>query len=482
MGACVCPKTKLASGLDARERCLLINDMTPPGGLYPEEHRDVHNRSNAPWRISPEPFWIPRSILEQVETLGGQLLKFYKACNRLYSQSVRGIQPAWVADYLDRGKPESLIAYGRMNRIKRHLPAIIRPDLIYGKDGFVATELDSVPGGIGFTASLAGRYGRLGYPIVGSDDGLITGFADFARSVGEGDDPTLAIVVSEEAANYQAEMVWLGEELNRIGLKTAVVRPDEVLFSEDGLKVEFGGFPVRIDVMYRFFELFDLKNIPKAELLLYAAKRGTVMMTPPGKAYLEEKLWIALFHLPVIEGFWIRELGGETFAYLKSTFPKTWILDTRPVPPHAAIPGIKVRGQAVSDWDGIRSLTQKERTLVIKPSGFSEVAWGSRGVSVGHDMSEEAWGEVLDNALANFESSPYILQEFHKGEKHGVDYYDFETDAIKRMNGRARLCPYFYVIDDEARLGGILATICPPDKKLLHGMVDAVMVPCGVES
>ena len=110
------------------------------------------------------------------------------------------------------------------------------------------------------------------------------------------------------------------------------------------------------------------------------------------------------------------------------------------------------------------------------------MAWGSRGVSVGHDMSEEAWVEVLDNALANFGISPYILQEFHKGEKHGVDYYDFEADAIKRMNGRVRLCPYFYVIDDEARLGGILATICPPDKKLLHGMVDAVMVPCGVES
>ena len=251
----------------------------------------MHERSNAPCRISPEPFSIPRSILEQVETLGGHLLKFYKACNRLYSQSVRGIQPAWVADYLDRGKPESLIAYGRMNRIKRHLPAIIRPDLIYAKDGFVATELDSVPGGIGFTASLAARYGRLGYPIAGSDDGLITGFADFARSVGEGDDPTLAIVVSEEAANYEAEMVWLGGELNRIGLKTAVVRPEEVLFSEDGLQVEFWGFPARIDVMYRFFELFDLKNIPKAELLLYAAKKGTVMMTPPGKAYLEEKLW-----------------------------------------------------------------------------------------------------------------------------------------------------------------------------------------------
>ena len=29
-------------------------------------------------------------------------------------------------------------------------------------------------------------------------------------------------------------------------------------------------------------------------------------------------------------------------------------------------------------------------------------------------------------------------------------------------------------------LGGALATICPADKKLLHGMRDAVLVPTGV--
>ena len=30
--------------------------------------------------------------------------------------------------------------------------------------------------------------------------------------------------------------------------------------------------------------------------------------------------------------------------------------------------------------------------------------------------------------------------------------------------------------------GGILATVCPADKKLLHGMPDAVMAPCRVEA
>jgi len=29
-------------------------------------------------------------------------------------------------------------------------------------------------------------------------------------------------------------------------------------------------------------------------------------------------------------------------------------------------------------------------------------------------------------------------------------------------------------------LGGILATVCPLDKKLIHGMREAVMVPCAL--
>jgi hypothetical protein len=35
--------------------------------------------------------------------------------------------------------------------------------------------------------------------------------------------------------------------------------------------------------------------------------------------------------------------------------------------------------------------------------------------------------------------------------------------------------------DNEVRLGGALATIVPADKKIVHGMRDAVMVPTAIE-
>ena len=55
------------------------------------------------------------------------------------------------------------------------------------------------------------------------------------------------------------------------------------------------------------------------------------------------------------------------------------------------------------------------------------------------------------------------------------------SGEIVPMSGRARLSPYYFVSGDRAELRGVLATVCPPDKKVIHGMRDAIMVPCAVK-
>ena len=122
--------------------------------------------------------------------------------------------------------------------------------------------------------------------------------------------------------------------------------------------------------------------------------------------------------------------------------------------------------------------TQKERHFVIKPSGFSELAWGSRGVSVGHDLPQNEWTAAINSALKAFPRTPYVLQEFHKGRQYEVNYFDPVTNELRTMAGRTRLSPYYFVTGEKAELAGILATICPADKKVIHGMKDAIMVPC----
>ncbi|HIO22451.1 MAG TPA: hypothetical protein EYN18_08690 [Nitrospirales bacterium] len=197
---------------------------------------------------------------------------------------------------------------------------------------------------------------------------------------------------------------------------------------------------------------------------------------------LEEKLWFALFHHPLLESYWIQELGKEHVSRLQSLIPKTWILDPRPIPPHATIPKLTIAGHPIQDWDELKRLTQKERRFVIKPSGFSPLAWGSRGVSIGHDLSQEEWSLALDQALESFQRTPFILQEFHTGRRTSLPYYDPKNDSVQRMPGRARLCPYYFIRDSDVRLGGTMATVCSLDKKLIHGMKDAIIVPCAVRA
>ena len=119
---------------------------------------------------------------------------------------------------------------------------------------------------------------------------------------------------------------------------------------------------------------------------------------------------------------------------------------------------------------------------MIKPSGFSELAWGSRGVSVGHDLPQKEWAAALDKSLASFTKVPHILQEFRKGRRVTTSYHDPLKDEIVPMQGRVRLSPYYFIAGDKVELAGVLATVCPLDKKLIHGMTDAVMAPCAPPS
>jgi hypothetical protein len=45
------------------------------------------------------------------------------------------------------------------------------------------------------------------------------------------------------------------------------------------------------------------------------------------------------------------------------------------------------------------------------------------------------------------------------------------------LKGRVRLCPYYFVETDRVKLRGALATTTPADKKFLHSMSEAVLVP-----
>jgi hypothetical protein len=467
------PCTATIPNLTAREQAQSLYEAIPPGLFRVQDENE-----RIAWRVSPEPFALSAELADAIERLGRELLGFYRALNNLYNRSARGTAPAFIAEYLDRGKPEQVVKLARQNRFKQDVPGVIRPDLILTPEGFVATELDSIPGGMGFVGAMTEAYCRLGTESFGGVDGIPIGFASMIRYVTRNDRPTVAIVVSDESADYRNEMAWLADAMRRLHLADAWLRrPDEIIFTEEGLFIRHeDGRESRLDAVYRNFELFDLFNVPKQELMLYAARHNRVKMTPPPKASLEEKLAFALLHHYALAPLWRAELGNELFERLQRLFPKTWIVDPRPLPPQATVNGLEAGGAPVSDFRQLIALPKSERAYVVKPSGFSELAWGSRGVKIGDDLTRDEWAAAIETALSSYEHTPWIFQRFHKGKLVRQTYYDRDRDEIRDYEGRVRLCPYYFVTgEDSVTLGGVLATIAPADKKLIHGMTDAVM-------
>jgi hypothetical protein len=436
------------------EKVAAIRAAIPPEGLFADKD----------WLISPEPFVIDASFATELDKLGYRLQLFNRACNQLYRLSVAGKQPPWIAEYLDRGKPRELIELSRRKEFRDDLPRVIRPDLILtesgregrsGPDrhfGCIIAELDNIPGGIGLTAWLGETYAALGDDILGGPRGMIDGFR---RIAGDAD-----ILISQEAATYRPEMEWLARQMGQRVLAAESFTQHSTLNTQP--------------LLYRFFEHFDLPNIPSASAIMEAVASGAARITPPFKPFLEEKLWFALFWLRPLREYWRRELSERQFLKLQEVIPYTWILDPAPLPQHAVIPELNVQ-----DWREVMSFSQRQRELILKISGFSEIGWGSRSVTLGSDASHTEWQAALERALGDFPHHPWILQRFHKGRLVEQPYLD-ATGAITMLRGRVRLCPYYFVSENRTHLGGALATIAPADKKLLHGMKDAIMVPTAV--
>jgi hypothetical protein len=310
----------------AAAQAAFIQAALPSTGLFARQR----------WRIAPAPFRLDQQTVDELATLGRILLRFNQAANLLYRQSLAGKQPAWVAAWLDQGKPEWLLQLQRCPALKHAVPRVIRPDLILTDTGLALTELDSVPGGIGLTAWLNQTYAALpivsgpaaprqaGFEVIGGPEGMLVGFAGIF-----GDAPRVRIVVSEEAATYRPEMEWMA---TRLGAGRFSV--------EDATFMAFGPG----DAVYRFFELFDVANVPNARCLFQMSERREILLTPPAKPLFEEKLLLALLWNGQLREFWRQQLGEGYFRRLLSMTPYTWVLDPAPLPPQGVIPELELTG------------------------------------------------------------------------------------------------------------------------------------------
>lgn len=421
-----------------------IERALPANGLFREP--------GIPWRVSPYPLPLTKAELRQLEGLGHILACFQDAAHDLYLRSLAGEEAPWLAPLLESGKPAWLINAQRQIKSTK-AASIIRPDLLRCPSGFTLTELDSVPGGMGITLFLSRLYAAAGFPILGGAEGIAEGFRK-AHPTGA------TIAVSQESADYKPEMEYLAEALGSGYSCTQAENLPHTLPAGSCL--------------YRFFELFDTESIPAARELLEASARDEFRISPPAIEHQEEKLWLALLHTPGLQAYWQRSMRAAHLNRLQETVPHGWVVDPSPLPAQAALPWLNL-----NSWEQIAALSQKNRRLVLKISGFDPTAWGARSVVIGHDEAAESWRHALQHALEQFPRKPWIMQEFR--EASIIEHPYFAPDgSIRLMQGRVRLCPYYFrnARDGHTTLGGCLATITPKDKKKIHGMPDAILVPC----
>jgi len=496
------------------------------------------------WQLSPEAWPLTREQVGQLEQVGTACLEFHQALETLYLRSVAGknllrnkpLVAPWVAEYLDRGKPAGLVQHARDNRLRGVGSPVLRPDLLLTDHGFALTELDSVPGGIGLTAFLnrlyaaevpSDKYQVPSFadptqnpkpktqnlePVLGAGDAMVEGFyQSLAALLPHKRTPVIALLVSDEASTYRPEMQWLARELQKQGRRVCCLRPENVFPLGGALFFDVDGTPEKIDIIYRFFELFDLKSIRTAPYFFEAWNNGEVVIAPPMRHFQEEKLALALFHHHLLQDFWTENLGARSLKLLRQLIPMSWVMDPTPLPPGAVLDGPRVGGRALADWDQLAQASQKERDLIIKISGFHETAWGARSVVLGSDCSREEWQAGIERALRLAPTNLHVLQEYQKPRRVRHPVYrpapeggatvgqpsraaaapeasspaalakdSASAVAVVKEEGRLRLCPYYFVIGNEVRLTGALATFCPPDKKIIHGMQDAVLLPCRI--
>lgn len=453
-----------------------LSAVFEPAGLFDDDA----------WLRAPEPYVLTDKQWKSLEEIGQGCADFYAALELLYRFSVEGrnllrngeLYAPWVAEYLDRGKPPALVEHGRRTEYKGAFARVLCPDLLLTKQGFVLTDLDSGHHGLGLTSFLNQAYRAVGETSALPEGTLMDGFYEaLAALLPDQELPLIAIVVSEESASARPEYQWLAEALRKRGKPVYCLEPQELMPLGKSLCAPVEGSPERIDIVFRVFELFDLRNISTSDAIFDSVEAGEVVVTPPMREFLEEKLVFGLFHHPLLGRYWKEHLARRSHKTLSKIIPKTWIVDPVELPPCSVLNAPTIGGQPIIRWEQLAEGSQRERNQVLKVSGFHKNSRGSESIVYGNGVSRELWLDALREAVEEGEFSLRILQEYQRPARIKEAVF---TQAGQRIEtyGALRLCPYYFVHQQQAKLGGVHARFYPENVQELSEMQDRMLYPC----
>lgn len=417
-----------------------INNEASKVHMYDTKKMDcLHPNSHLPFRISPDVFELPENV--DLGKYGHAISGFYSICKKLYSQLDN--LHRWK-QYLDHSKPQWMLNH---SNIETGDHVFLRPDLVLTQNGPIVTEIETSPFGLGLSYFLDNVYKHAGKDTLTDEQNVL----NLLRSATRG---SLSFVLTLYTKQYEGQFRYLSNELfSKTGIKTAVTYPDNGNFRNGQYVVEREAY----DSIYRCFYLHQTIN--NAMLRDIAQFKSTVPICLP---QMEEKAVMGMIWDSEFDDYFRNQLGEDTYNLLKKIIPKTWVLDANHIPDELDI----------KEWEDLANISQKRRSFVFKPSGFTSNASWAKGVVFLNKLSKQQCRKTINDALVSKEL--FILQEFKKGAKFQHRYFDFHSSEMKNMNGKVRITPYYSVKD--GKLLTAKATICE-NTDIVHAMVDSINVP-----
>ena len=423
----------------------LINSFASGLDIYRTDRAaSVHEMSNLPFRISPQPLVLPKAAASLLEEIGPAYSSYYLESERLIRELPKTHR--WVR-YLTGGKPP--YATRDMESCQNHL--FLRPDFIMTPTGLSSVEIETSPFGLALSSFLTDSYSKLGYHVMGDRNSV---FKKLVQGM-FGDDSegkSATILLTDHTLRYEGQMRMLAKGMMDYGVNASVAFPKDISFNS-GI-VFLGGQPQ--DAVYRGFYLHEMEG---DETLMQLASQKQTALWPPIKAHMEEKAIMGLIWDAEFEEFFKDRIGKRSFDLLRHNMARTWVLKQ----------DVEDKPDGISDWKKLADLSRAERTYVVKPSGFIASSSWSRGIHLLHKMSKTRVREVIDESLAS--NHTFIIQEFRRGEYMNHPYMDFESGKIRQMRGKIRMTPYYGMPKGDLITSKM--TLCEATDRI-HATVDSI--------
>ena len=439
------------------------------------------------WSPALEPFILPRTLGEQLHSLGEAVFLLYDAVDALYQtdELIQRFVSYKFPDYLP-----PLVSSGQLSLFRLDI-VLTRTD--EGTYQPVVTEVEVVPGmaglahcmqeGYGLQADLLDRFieylaGRPYIVFVASHSSVEFSFeqAVFCQALRERgvnaqmvfDKPIVDVHQKAQAewmlrqdAPAWAKEAWstnFQDRLNQCGFNQFVSGLDlSSAGSEESLHKSLLAKAMGGAVVYRlgYFPDYTLPVLQQ----MFQLRQVKAKVINPIRFYLENKAVLGALAFESVRQ-WIQKREATALAVLDHGIAETCLLE--------------------SSIYTMKNLKENQKSWVLKNGAWDldNLSWGSRSLEDGRRYSRADWYRLLGVKLDL--PYPVIAQRRLPSAQFDIAYVNREKGDIDLMSGAiARLCIFFLRMEERVMFGGAHITLRAQRGNIIavHGALDAVWAP-----